>query len=261
MFADYHVHSHFSEDTDFPMELEIQKAIKLGMDELCFTEHSDYDVPTVVNCDYDAYFEEMEKMKDKYKGQITLKTGIEFGIQTHTTKAYEETFRQYPFDFVIFSCHQVENKEYWRQEPQKGKTQLEYNRRYYQEILDVVKAYKDYSILGHLDVIKRYDLNGEIELEKIKDLIEQIFEVVIADGKGIEVNTSNHRYGLSDMTPSRDILKLYKELGGTIITIGSDSHKKEHLGAYIDWAKEELRKLGYTQFCTFEKMQPIFHEL
>ena len=61
MFADYHVHSHFSEDTDFPMELEIQKAIKLGMDELCFTEHSDYDVPTVVNCDYDAYFEEMEK--------------------------------------------------------------------------------------------------------------------------------------------------------------------------------------------------------
>ena len=63
MFADYHVHSYFSEDTDFPMELEIQKAIELGMDELCFTEHSDYDVPTVVNCDYDAYFEEMEKMK------------------------------------------------------------------------------------------------------------------------------------------------------------------------------------------------------
>ena len=59
MFADYHVHSYFSEDTDFPMELEIQKAIELGMDELCFTEHSDYDVPTVVNCDYDAYFKEM----------------------------------------------------------------------------------------------------------------------------------------------------------------------------------------------------------
>ena len=103
MFADYHVHSYFSEDTDFPMELEIQKAIELGMDELCFTEHSDYDVPTVVNCDYDAYFKEMEEMKEKYKGQITLKTGIEFGIQVHTTKAYEETFGQYPFDFVIGS--------------------------------------------------------------------------------------------------------------------------------------------------------------
>ena len=72
MFADYHVHSYFSEDTDFPMELEIQKAIELGMDELCFTEHSDYDVPTVVNCDYDAYFKEMEEMKEKYKGLTIL---------------------------------------------------------------------------------------------------------------------------------------------------------------------------------------------
>lgn len=88
---------------------------------------------------------------------------------------------------MIFSCHQVENKEYWRQEPQEGKTQLEYNRRYYQEILDVVKVYKDYSILGHLDVIKRYDKQGEIEFEKIQDLIEQIFEVVIADGKELNL--------------------------------------------------------------------------
>ena len=62
MFADYHVHSHFSEDTDFPMELEIQKAIKLGMDELCFTEHSDYDVPmSLIVIMIALNFEEMEK--------------------------------------------------------------------------------------------------------------------------------------------------------------------------------------------------------
>ena len=66
MFADYHVHSHFSEDTDFPMELEIQKAIKLGMDELCFTEHSDYDVPTVVNCDY----EEADALAQRFIGEL-----------------------------------------------------------------------------------------------------------------------------------------------------------------------------------------------
>ena len=103
----------------------------------------------------------------------------------------------------------------------------------------------------------RYDEQGLYPFEKVKPIITEILKTVIADGKGIEVNTSNHRYGIADMTPSRDILKLYRELGGTIITIGSDSHKKEHLGAYIDWAKEELRKLGYTQFCTFEKMKPV----
>ena len=199
-------------------------------------------------------------MKEKYKGQITLKTGIEFGIQVHTTKAYEETFGQYPFDFVIFSCHQVENKEYWRQEPQKGKTQLEYNRRYYQEILDVVKAYKDYSILGHLDVIKRYDLNGEIELEKIKDLIEQIFKVVIADGKGIELNTSSRAYHLKSLMPSREILELYHDMGGKIITIGSDAHNTDRVGDRVMESQKILKEIGFNGIYTFDQMKPKFHE-
>ena len=88
-----------------------------------------------------------------------------------------------------------------------------------------------------------------------------IRDSVIADGKGIEFNTSYHRYGLKNTTPSIDILKLYKELGGEIITIGSDSHKPEHLGAYIDEAKGILKEIGFTRFCTFEKMKPIFYEL
>ena len=79
--------------------------------------------------------------------------------------------------------------------------------------------------------------------------------------KVLEINTSSHRYGLKDSTPSRDILKLYKELGGKIITIGSDSHKSEHLGAYIDEAKELLKEIGFDSFCTLEKMKPIFHQL
>ena len=79
--------------------------------------------------------------------------------------------------------------------------------------------------------------------------------------KVLEINTSSHRYSLKDSTPSRDILKLYKELGGKIITIGSDSHKPEHLGAYIDEAKELLKETGFDSFCTFEKMKPIFHQL
>ena len=98
-------------------------------------------------------------------------------------------------------------------------------------------------------------------LEKIKSIITEILKTVIQDGKGIEINTSSHRYGLKDSTPSRDILKLYKELGGKIITIGSDSHKPEHLGAYIDEAKELLKEIGFDSFCTFEKMKPIFHQL
>ena len=203
----------------------------------------------------------IEKMREKYREKIAIKAGLEFGVQTHTIPEYEKLFRSYPFDFIILSIHQAGDQEFWTNEYQSGRTQQEYNEGYYKELLSVVQNYHNYSVLGHMDLIVRYDSYGVYPFEKLKPLLTEILKTVIADGKGIEVNTSNHRYGLSDMTPSRDILKLYKELGGTIITIGGDSHKKEHLGAYIDWAKEELRKLGYTQFCTFEKMQPIFHEL
>ena len=283
MLADYHVHTEFSNDSIYPMEEVVKDAISLGIKDICFTDHVDYgpyrdwDDPrgikyrrgdegepeqgALTNVDYGKYFSMIEKLREKYKDKIAVKAGMEFGVQTHTIPEYEKLFRSYPFDFIILSIHQAGDQEFWTNEYQSGRTQQEYNEDYYKELLSVVQNYHNYSVLGHMDLIVRYDSYGVYPFEKLKPLLTEILKTVIADGKGIEVNTSNHRYGLSDMTPSRDILKLYKELGGTIITIGSDSHKKEHLGAYIDWAKEELRKLGYTQFCTFEKMQPIFHEL
>ena len=86
-------------------------------------------------------------------------------------------------------------------------------------------------------------------------------KVVIADGKGIEVNTSSVRYGLSDWQPSTKILELYRDLGGRIITIGSDSHKPAHLAAHISAAKEMLKGLGFQEFCMFDKGDPVFHPL
>ena len=139
--------------------------------------------------------------------------------------------------------------------------QLALNAGWDEEMLSVVREYKDYSELGHMDLIARYDEKGVYPFEKIKPIVEEILQVVIADGKGLEVNTSSYRYGLSDTTPSVEILKRYRELGGKIVTIGSDSHKPEHLGAYIEETKEMLRKAGYTQFCTYERMSPVFHDL
>lgn len=125
----------------------------------------------------------------------------------------------------------------------------------------LIKSYENYSVLAHMDLIIRYDNDGVYSFEKIKNKITEILKIVISDGKGIELNTSSKRYGLSDSTPCRVILTLYYNLGGNIITIGSDSHKPEHLGAYIQEGKELLRSIGFTQYCTFEKMKPIFHSL
>ena len=283
MRVDYHVHTEFSDDSDYAMEQVIKDAITMGLDEICFTDHVDYGVKKdwdepggmiyrkggvgepgkmpVANVDYPVYYETFKNLSVLYNKDITLKLGLELGMQIHTIKQYEKLFARYPFDFIILSVHEVENKEFWNQEFQQGRTQKEYNERYYEELLYLVQNYHDYSVLGHMDLITRYDKVGTYPFKKLKPLLTEILRTVIADGKGIEVNTSNHRYGLADLTPSRDILKLYRELGGSILTIGSDSHKPEHLGAFIDETKQELKMLGFKEFCTYDKMEPVYHPL
>lgn len=257
MLADYHVHTSFSDDSEYPMEEAVKRAIALGLDEICFTEHIDYGVKTDENCDCAAYQKEIERCRKHFGDDITIRMGIEFGMQVHTISQYEETLKQYPFDFVILSCHQVEDQEFWNQTFQPGRTQEEYNRRYYEEILQVIRRYENYSVLGHLDMIRRYDKAGEYPFEKVRDLVEEILKTVIAQGKGIEVNTSCFRYGLPDLTPSREILTLYRNMGGKIVTIGSDSHREDHLGAKIKEMHRELKALGFDSVYTFEKMEPI----
>lgn len=256
MIADYHMHTCFSDDSVYPMEDVIRKAISLGLQEICFTEHVDHGVKTDDNCDYPAYVKEFERCRGIYGDRIRLRLGIEFGMQVHTIGQFQEDFDAYAFDFVILSCHQVGDKEFWTKEFQKGKSQKEYNEKYYEEILEVIKVYKDYSVLGHLDMIKRYDDEGEYPFEKVEPLIREILETVIRYGKGIEVNTSSFRYGLDDLTPSMDILKLYKSLGGNIITIGSDSHAESHLGYKIGEVQKILKGLGFESFHTFSGMVP-----
>ena len=287
MYADYHIHSEFSDDSREPMENQVRRAIELGLEEICFTEHVDYGIKKdwdegniewrggdgvnysddgkepLANADYPAYFDKLRRMKEEFGGRIRIRQGLEFGIQTITIPQYERLWERYKdeLDFVLLSMHQVDNKEFWNQEFQRGRTQKEYNEAYYQEILGVMRQFKHYSVLAHLDLIVRYDKNGAYPFREVRELIAEILTQAIADGKGIEVNTSSWHYGLADTQPSRDILCLYRDLGGRIITIGSDGHTTRYLGDHIKEAQKILRETGFTQICTFEHMVPVFHEI
>ncbi len=276
MLADYHVHTAFSDDSEYPMEQVARDAIGLGLEELCFTDHVDYGIKVdwdsgeemvwqngqlLANVDYPKYHSAIGELRERYGDRIALKTGLEFGVQVHTIPRFQALFQKYPLDFVLLSVHQVEDKEFWTQEFQEGRTQREYNERYYQELLALVNSYEEYSVLAHLDLIVRYDRQGAYPFERVKPMVAEILRKAIQKGKGIELNTSFHRYGLSGSTPSRAIWELYRDLGGEILTIGSDSHKPEHLGAYLREGQEYLKSLGFKRFCTFEGMRPIFHSL
>ena len=288
MRADYHIHCEFSDDSRTPMEEQVERAIELGLDEICFTDHVDYgikkdwdegnieyrggdgmssskeEMDPIANVDYPKYFEKLDRMREIYKGKITVKNGLEFGIQTITVDKFEKLFDRYKdiLDFVLLSMHQVDNLEFWTQDFQRGRTQKEYNEKYYQEIYDVQKVFKNYSVLAHLDLLGRYDEQGFYPFELVEDMIAEILKLAIADGKGIEVNTSSWHYGLPDTQPSRKILRLYKDLGGKIITVGSDAHVTKFLADHLDDAYAILKdEIGFTEICTYDHMQPVFHKL
>ena len=276
MFVDYHVHTDYSDDSDYPMEDVVKDAIRLGMDEICFTDHVDYgakvdwdsgeEIPycnghAMVNVDYPAYVEEIRSLGERYGRRLAIKMGLEFGMQKHTIPQFEALYRRYPFDFIILSVHQIEDKGFWSQEFQQGRTQKEYNERYDEELLYLVRHYQNYSVLGHLDLVLRYDKQGIYPFHYVKHYVEEILAEVIKNGKGVEINTSSHRYGVADSTPSKQILTMYHEMGGEILTLGSDSHAPAHLGTYMEESKKLLKEIGFRSFCTYEKMQPVFHEL
>ena len=288
MFADYHIHCEFSDDSRELMEKQIEKAIELGLDEICFTDHVDYgikkdweegdiewrsgdginydvsDKDPLANVNYPEYFGKLLRMKETYKDRISIKQGLEFGIQSITIPQFEKLYNRYEeqLDFVLLSIHMINNLEFWTQDFQKGKTQKQYNEEYYKEILNVMKQFRHYNVLAHLDLIVRYDKNGVYPFEEVKDIIAEILKTVIADGKGIELNTSSWHYGLKDTQPSRAILKLYKDLGGKIITVGSDAHSTKYLADHIKDAYHILKdEIGFEEICTFKHMSPSFYKL
>ncbi len=260
MLADYHMHTSFSDDSVLPMQDAVERAIAIGLDEICFTDHINA-VHSYDDCDCEAYLKEINRCRRLFDDKIKIKFGMEFGLQSQLCSYYEDIFRRYDFDFILLSIHLINNLDLWNHEFQHGKSQLQYNCEYYDELLNIVNNYNDYSVLGHMDLIRRYETVSECPFEYVQDRIEKILRVVIENGKGIEVNTSSFRYGLQDLMPSRDVLKLYKKLGGEIITVGSDSHREEQIGYKIPFIHEQLRYLGYKYFCTFDKMQPAFHKL
>ena len=289
MYADYHLHSEFSDDSRESMENQIARAIELGLDEMCFTDHVDYgikkdwddprgiqwrggdgmsssadEMSPLANVNYPEYFAKLLRMRATFGSKISIRSGLEFGIQSITVQDYEKLFTKYrnELDFVLFSMHQVNNQEFWNQQFQEGKTQQEYNEQYYNEILKTMKLFRNYSVLAHLDLLVRYDRAGIYPFEKVQDIIAEILKQAITDGKGIEVNTSSWHYGLSDTQPSRKILKLYKDLGGKIITVGSDAHSTKYLADHIKDAYAILKdEIGFTEFTTCDHMKPVFHTL
>lgn len=265
--ADYHVHSCFSSDSTASMKEMIEKAISMGMKKICFTDHMDYDFPDCYGLpflfDPEEYFAELEKLTEIYKSKIKIMKGIELGLQPYLAPRYQELIQKYDFDFAIGSTHLVNGidpyyPEYWSNISSEKGLEL-----YFQSIIDNVKAFSGYQVYGHLDYVVRYAPEKSLvyTYENFRDIIDEMLKTIINSGLGIEVNTAGYKYGLGHAHPQADVLKRYKELGGEIITIGSDGHRPEHFAYDFPKAEQLLISLGFQYYAAYEKKKPVFERL
>lgn len=272
IIADYHVHSDFSSDSKAPMEQMIERGIELGLKKICLTDHMDYDYPPVSDhtfiFDPKAYIEKLEKMRSKYGKQIVILTGVELGLQPHLKDKLASLINEYPFDFVIGSSHVVDHMDPYFPEYWENRSIKEGIRRYFESILENCKVFQGFQTYGHLDYIIRY-LPGQLKAAKkidysysdYADILDEVLKTIILLGKGIEVNSAGLKYGHAYPHPKPEILSRYRELGGEIITIGSDAHKPEHLCYDFDIIPDLLKSLDFRYYTTFIQGKPVFEKL
>lgn len=265
MLPDYHFHTDFSGDSDTPMEAQLERAIALGMTSLCVTDHHDYDVDSVIDFTLQTgpYFETMSFLREEYKDRIDLRTGIELGLQTHLKEYYKNLLSSCPFDFVIGSTHFINRKDPAYPEFFNGREEREAYLQYFQATLDNVKNIDSYDVAGHIDYIVRYGPHKALHYcyEAYQDILDDILRAIIEKGKGIECNTAGFRKGLGQPNPCSGILKRYRQLGGEIITIGSDAHIPKDLGADFQMARELLKQCGFSYYTEFHRRNPEFRPL
>ena len=247
---DCHIHSDFSIDGKFLMEEMVLGAIEKNMKSICFTDHIDFDVTkNRIDIDFrtDDYFKKIKQVKYKYMDKIEILAGVEIGMQPHLRHRYNEFINNNPFDFVIMSIHSIEREDIHADNFTYDKRPLEALTIYYEYLYQSIKNYNNYDVIGHIDYIDRYfEVPSQIPcFKEYYPYVKQILELIIQQGKGLEMNTAGVKYGLGYYHPKIEILKLYKELGGEIITIGSDAHNPEFIGYEYKEVEKLLRELEF----------------
>lgn len=261
----------------------VKQAVRVGLTEIAITDHYDPLFPSEPSeLDFEPYFAALNWVSERFQGTIRIVKGLELGLMTGPALACcRNAAARYPWDFIIASIHAADglsiHDETYRRTHDRETAVLSY----YQNMLACIEAFDDFDVLGHLNVIDRYVEKGTpgtaswrpsvadgddpdrtyiLEHPAISKLIDEILELLIKKEKGIEVNTSSLRLRKHPLPPP-EILHRYAELGGKILTVGSDAHVPTYIGFELDAAMQCAKTAGLTHIASFTARKPSFTAL
>ena len=264
--SDYHMHTTFSGDGEGTPEEMADAAIAKGLHTICITDHEDYGQvgeEVMVLSDYEKYVHTIRNLRETYKDKLEINLGIEIGLKEDLGPHYQEFIGSYPFDFVIGSLHYVNGLDPYYGEIFETYSDEEVYRMTFREMTECVRKIKDFDVLGHIDYVVRYGKHQEKEYsyQRFSDEIDELLKAVIETGRGIEINMAGIKYGLPFAHPHPDVLKRYRELGGEIITVGSDAHHPRHVADEFGLAEEILTECGFKYYTEFKARKPVFKQI
>lgn len=266
MKTDFHLHTEFSPDSSTPMEDIIAGALRERAQMICITDHLDIGDPfepydRYTSEDYVEHFKNIDRCTEKYKDIIKIRKGMEIGYIEGFEKENEDFVEAYDLDFVIGSIHNLGDTDYYVEDNDPNDFQ-KIEKMYLERIIQMIDNVDYFSVLGHINYpCKFYGFREKLfTYEDFSDHIDQIFKKLIQKGKGIEVNTSCLQMdgAFEAFVP---VLMRYKELGGQIITIGSDSHNIHHVARSYREAQALLLKAGFNYLTDFNKLKPSFYAI
>lgn len=259
---DYHMHSTNSIDgRNSVMEL-CESAVDKGLSEIAITDHFE-PMSGNENCRQyspERYFIEVEKARERFDGKIRVKTGVELGQPHNFKETTSRLLDSYSYDYILASLHKLaDGRDFY--EMDYSTIKLDDLCEVYLKELEQLASWGRFDCIGHLDIIKRYATDfykSRITLISKFELLKRVFKIIIPMGKGIEINTSGLRQAPKETMPGLDVLKLYRNMGGEILTVGSDAHSAEDQGKGLNEAMELAAEAGFRYITVFDSRKPSF---
>lgn len=265
VLVDLHVHSTCSVDGGSSIEEYARQAEILGLVEVGYCEHIDLDRRDMGYgyMDPGRYDREMAAARAEVH-DVRLRQGVEITYQSDLEESLFAWLASHPWDYVVASVHLVEYTDGWAIISEPGAmgayfanhSQRQAYDPYFAELLRAVQSGLG-DVLGHLDLVKRYGVlhYGPLDPVVFEEEIREILRTAAQRGMGLEINTSGLRQSPGEPYPALTVLRWFRELGGEILTVGSDAHHADDLGGGITQALAMAQEAGFRAIATFQERQ------
>ena len=270
MVTDGHNHTrHFSPDAEQSIEELCVASEQRGLKRIAITEHYDADFPdSTLNWVFNI--DEYAKAFPKWQASnpaIELLMGVEFGYQTHLATGIDELALQAPFDVVLLSNHLIRGEDIYVSRLCYEIPRSERFAEYVGTLAEMTERCNNFDVVAHYDYINRYgtDDDRRVSYDDCPAEFDRFLEALVSKEKALEINTKSiqklAQKNAADSMPDPKIIRRYIDMGGKLITLGSDAHTPDGVGICFEETAEYLKSLGITETVYYKGHKPYTESL